>query len=163
MDFGILYQDLNVNYHPTRSETFKNSTPNLFQYQTVVTDMLKDAMRKEGNKDGFIIVGFPRDIVQAQIFQQKFSVAPVALLLDCSEMELGRNLGQRRGRVDDNKEAVNRRLQLYREATLPMLKSLDEDDRLRVVDGDKEPQKVGCLFDKGRVPKKNEIIFLKKI
>jgi len=121
---------------------------------TVVTDMLKDAMRKEGNKDGFIIVGFPRDIVQAQIFQQKFSVAPVALLLDCSEMELGRNLGQRRGRVDDNKEAVNRRLQLYREATLPMLKSLDEDDRLRVVDGDKEPQKV---IEELRVALENEM------
>ena len=107
--------------------------------------MLKAAIKKEGDKDGFIIVGFPRDIVQAQIFQQKFSVSPVALLLDCSELELGRNLGQRRGRVDDNKEAVKKRLQLYREATLPMLKSLDEEDRLRVVDGDKEPLKVQIL------------------
>lgn len=113
-----------------------------FVPHTVVIDMLKAAIKKEGDKDGFIIVGFPRDIVQAQIFQQKFSVSPVALLLDCSELELGRNLGQRRGRVDDNKEAVKRRLQLYREATLPMLKSLDEEDRLRVVDGDKEPLKV---------------------
>ena len=110
--------------------------------QTVVIDMLKDAMKKNTSKEGFVIVGFPRDIVQAQTFQQKFSVSPVAVLVDCSELELGRNLGQRRGRVDDNKEAVKRRLELYRECTLPMLKSLDEEDRLRVVDGDKEPQKV---------------------
>ena len=46
--------------------------------------MLKAAIKKEGDKDGFIIVGFPRDIVQALIFQQQFSVSPVALLLDCS-------------------------------------------------------------------------------
>ena len=39
-------------------------------------------------------------------------------------------------------EAVARRLQVYRETTLPMLKSLDEEGRLRVVDGDKEDQKV---------------------
>ena len=39
---------------------------------------------------------------------------PVALLLDCSELELARTLGARRGRIDDAKEAVARRLQTYR-------------------------------------------------
>ena len=42
----------------------------------------------------------------------------------------------------NTKEAVARRLQVYRETTLPMLKSLDEEGRLRVVDGDKDDQKV---------------------
>ena len=40
------------------------------------------------------------------------------------------------------KDAVARRLEVYREVTLPMIKSLDEEERLRVVDGDKEDQKV---------------------
>ena len=35
-----------------------------------------------------------------------------------------------------------KRLQQYREITLPMLKSLDEEERLRVVDGDKNDDKV---------------------
>ena len=35
-----------------------------------------------------------------------------------------------------------RRLTHYREITLPMLKTLDEEDRLRVVDGDKDEGKV---------------------
>lgn len=70
------------------------------------------------------------------------SVPPVAVLLDCSESELAKSLESRAGNVDDNKEAVTRRLQQYREITLPMLKTLDEEDRLRVVDGDREADDV---------------------
>ena len=40
------------------------------------------------------------------------------------------------------KDAVARRLQVFRETTLPMIKCLDEEERLRVVDGDKEDEKV---------------------
>ena len=107
--------------------------------------MLKAVIKKLPDKEGFVLVGFPRNISQAQLFQQKFSVSPVAILVDCSELELGRNLGQRRGKLDDNKEAVKKRLKLYRKETLPMLKSLDEEDRLKVVDGDREPEKVGYI------------------
>ena len=42
-------------------------------------------------------------------------------------------------------EAVSRRLQVYRDITLPMLKSLDEENRLRVVDGDREEVKVNTM------------------
>ena len=55
---------------------------------------------------------------------------PTAVLIDCSELDLGRSLGQRpqRGsRDDDNLEACKRRLWLYRQNTMPLLKQLDED------------------------------------
>ncbi len=55
------------------------------------------------------------------------------MLIDCSELELGRNLGQRHGRLDDTIDAYKRRLELYRELTLPMLKTLDEANRLKIV------------------------------
>jgi adenylate kinase family enzyme len=62
------------------------------------------------------------------------SCHPPVVLIDCSEMELGRSLGQRqRGRLDSNLEAYKRRLQLYRENTMPMLKTLDEESRLHIV------------------------------
>jgi adenylate kinase family enzyme len=51
-------------------------------------------------------------------------------------LELGRSLGQRpqRGsRDDDNLEACKRRLWLYRQNTMPLLKQLDEENRLRIV------------------------------
>ena len=57
----------------------------------------------------------------------------MCVLIDCSELELGRNLGQRHGRVDDNLDAYKRRLQLYRELSLPLLKTLDEENRLKIV------------------------------
>ena len=60
-------------------------------------------------------------------------VKPPCVLVDCSELELGRNLGRRRGRIDDNLDAYKRRLELYRELTLPVLKTLDEQNRLRIV------------------------------
>ena len=73
-------------------------------------------------------------MMKVQLRQQR----PKAILIDCSELELGRNLGQRRGRPDDNLEAYKRRLQHYREHCLPMLKALDEQQRLKIVDGDVE-------------------------
>ena len=47
-------------------------------------------------------------MVQVQSFQEKIQTdsPPVTLLLDCSELELARNLGQRRARIDDNKVCV---------------------------------------------------------
>ena len=48
-------------------------------------------------------------MVQVQSFQEKIQTdsPPVTLLLDCSELELARNLGQRRARIDDNKVCVS--------------------------------------------------------
>lgn len=111
---------------------------------SVVVDMLRSAMKKSITSDGFVVVGFPRNIQQVESFQEKIltNCPPVTVLLDCSELELARNLGQRRARIDDNKDAVARRLQVFRETTLPMIKCLDEEERLRVVDGDKEDEKV---------------------
>ena len=47
-------------------------------------------------------------------------------------------MGKRRGRIDDHVEAYKRRLELYRELTLPMLKTMDEQNRLKIVDGDSD-------------------------
>jgi len=63
----------------------------------------------------------------------QFGQVPILLLIDCSELELGRNLGRREQRLDDNVSGAHRRLALYRKVTLPMLKSFDEKNRLRIV------------------------------
>ncbi|XP_023340802.1 translation initiation factor IF3-2, chloroplastic [Eurytemora carolleeae] len=64
-------------------------------------------------------------------------------------MELGRNLGRRKGGGGDSLEASRRRLEIYRELTLPLLKTFDEEGRLRVVDGDSDSNQV--LSDLNRV------------
>jgi len=106
--------------------------------QGVVLDHVLEEMDRHADAEGFFITGFPRDIVQARSFEERSGARPPCVLIDCSELELGRNLGKRSGRLDDNVDAYRRRLELYRELTLPMLRSLDEQNRLRIVDGDSD-------------------------
>lgn len=49
------------------------------------------------------------------------------VLLDCSKLQLGR------GRIDDTVSSFRRRLELFREQTLPMLKVMDNSSRLQIV------------------------------
>lgn len=51
----------------------------------------------------------------------------MVVLLDCSKLQLGR------GRVDDSVSAFRKRLEIFREETLPMLKTLDNENRLQIV------------------------------
>lgn len=57
----------------------------------------------------------------------QYNQKPPIILLDCSKLQLGR------GRLDDSVSAFRRRLELFRELTLPMLKSIDSGGRLTIV------------------------------
>lgn len=108
------------------------------------------------NKKGIIIDGYPREMNQILDFQDKvskrrsynefrrqpekkklfiqlfsslfqYNQKPPIILLDCSKLQLGR------GRLDDTVSSFRRRLELFRELTLPMLKAMDADGRLTIV------------------------------
>ncbi|XP_045134549.1 uncharacterized protein LOC123518055 isoform X2 [Portunus trituberculatus] len=110
--------------------------------QDLVLDLLQERIKELSSREGIVLVGFPRDIIQAQNFEEKFHQIPPLLLIDCSELELGRNLGRREWRLDDNVAAARRRLAIYREVTLPMLKAFDEKNRLKIIDGDADWEQV---------------------
>lgn len=57
-------------------------------------------------------------------------------------MQLGR------GRLDDTVSSFRRRLEQFRELTLPMLKVLDADGRLAIVDGDTDSSSVQREFER---------------
>nr|XP_045607320.1 uncharacterized protein LOC123763978 isoform X2 [Procambarus clarkii] len=110
--------------------------------QDLILDLVKTQLEDLKSHEGIVLVGFPRDIIQAQNFEEKFHQIPTLLLIDCSELELGRNLGRRENRLDDNVAAARRRLAIYREVTLPMLKAFDEKNRLKIIDGDADWEQV---------------------
>ncbi|XP_069948782.1 adenylate kinase isoenzyme 5 isoform X2 [Cherax quadricarinatus] len=110
--------------------------------QDLVLDIVRKKIEELKSHEGIVLVGFPRDIIQAQNFEEKFHQIPPLLLIDCSELELGRNLGRRENRLDDNVAAARRRLAIYREVTLPMLKAFDEKNRLKIIDGDADWEQV---------------------
>lgn len=62
--------------------------------------------------------------------------------MDCSKLQLGR------GRLDDTVSSFRRRLEQFRELTLPMLKVLDAEGRLSIVDGDTDNPSVQREFER---------------
>ncbi|XP_058806621.1 uncharacterized protein LOC131673009 isoform X2 [Phymastichus coffea] len=94
--------------------------------------LLEQQIDKHRGAAGIVIDGFPRDSSQARDFENKFGIRPVMLLLDVSKQQ------PNRGRIYDSAEAFERRLMLFRELSLPMLKSFDREGRLSIVEGDTE-------------------------
>ncbi|KAK9510041.1 hypothetical protein O3M35_004914 [Rhynocoris fuscipes] len=110
--------------------------------QAVVLQLVETQMTTNMNAQGIIMDGFPRDMEQVKDFEDKFKQQPMIVLLDCSKLQLGR------GRVDDSVTAFRKRLEIFREETLPMLKTLDNENRLQIVDGDTDLPTVQEEFNK---------------
>ncbi|XP_022174569.1 adenylate kinase isoenzyme 5 [Myzus persicae] len=108
--------------------------------ETIVHEILDKELLKYKNAEGIVIDGYPRNIGQLNYFEKKYAQRPKLILLDCSKLQLGR------GRLDDSVSAFRRRLQSFREQTLPMLKALDKDNRLAVVDGNTDDKRVQETF-----------------
>ncbi|XP_058452482.1 adenylate kinase isoenzyme 5 isoform X2 [Malaya genurostris] len=110
----------------------KNSLEKLLQVQ----------LSQLSDKRGVIIDGYPRDMGQVADFEKKYNQKPPIILLDCSKLQLGR------GRLDDTVSSFRRRLELFRELTLPMLKEMDTAGRLTIVDGDTDSPTVQREFER---------------
>ncbi|XP_064076672.1 uncharacterized protein LOC113396690 [Vanessa tameamea] len=103
----------------------------------MVTAAVSDAAR---SGHGIVLDGYPRDLDQMESYEREFKLTPRMVLLDCSKLQLGR------GRRDDSVAAFRRRLEVFREQSLPMLKNLDQQHRLVIVDGDTDSSDVQLEF-----------------
>ncbi|KAJ9587875.1 hypothetical protein L9F63_018687, partial [Diploptera punctata] len=110
--------------------------------QTYVLQLVESQMTTNMSAQGILMDGFPRDMNQVYEFENKFKQQPIVILLDCSKLQLGR------GRLDDSVAAFRRRLELFRELSLPMLKTLDNENRLTIVDGDTDTPAVQEDFNR---------------
>ncbi|GAB0098163.1 adenylate kinase isoenzyme 5 [Sergentomyia squamirostris] len=103
---------------------------------------LQENFYKMRDKKGILVDGYPRDLDQLEKFEEKYKQRPHIILLDCSKLQLGR------GRLDDTVSSFRRRLELFREKTLPMLKQIDNTGRLTIIDGDTESPSVAREFER---------------
>ena len=96
---------------------------------------------------GYILDGFPRDVVQAEAFDQTvdavidLEVAEDALIERLSKrLVLDKKTGQMVRRPDDAPDAVRHRLQVYRNLTAPLQAYYEQRGLLRKIDalGDSE-------------------------
>uniref|UniRef100_A0A182QP30 Adenylate kinase isoenzyme 5 n=1 Tax=Anopheles farauti TaxID=69004 RepID=A0A182QP30_9DIPT len=104
--------------------------------------LIQSQLTQLSDRRGIIIDGYPRDMEQVADFEQKYNQKPPIILLDCSKLQLGR------GRLDDTVSSFRRRLELFRELTLPMLKEMDTAGRLTIVDGDTDSPSVQREFER---------------
>ncbi|XP_018895600.2 adenylate kinase isoenzyme 5 [Bemisia tabaci] len=116
-----------------------------------VMHLVEREIKNNSFAKGIVLDGFPRDLKQLEQFQIKFKQKPTLILLDCSKLQLAR------GRLDDTVAAFRKRLELFREHTLPLLKHLDDDHRMNIVDGDTDLSEVQDIFSEILLKRINEI------
>lgn len=108
----------------------------------ILLGMLEERLAQDDARNGFILDGYPRNLVQAAALGQllaklgqKFDFAvqlevPTELLV---ERIAGRAKAE--GRADDNPESVRKRLQVYTDQTAPVIDFYRQQGELTVVDG----------------------------
>lgn len=108
----------------------------------ILLGMLEDRLSREDTRAGFILDGYPRNLVQAAALDTLLTRlgtpfdAAVQLEVD-NELLIERLAGraQAEGRADDTPESVRHRLNVYDQQTAPVIAFYRKHDQLTVVDG----------------------------
>lgn len=109
----------------------------------LVLSMLFDRIQERDAKEGYILDGFPRTLVQAEAFEKKLSknTSIVVLNLDVSDDTIiKRALGRKRS--DDTPEVIKERLKAYHMQTAPLIDHYAKKGLLQNIDGEKSPEQV---------------------
>jgi len=112
----------------------------------VVLDLLKENMVKNADKSkGFLIDGYPREVPQAEKFEQLIAPCNLVLYVKASDETMTKRLlhrGQTSGRVDDNAETIKNRLQTFHNQTLPVLDLYQKQNKVAEVNSELAPDEV---------------------
>jgi adenylate kinase len=108
----------------------------------LIAEVLTPALVAANARGGFILDGFPRTVEQTEIADELGRRRGVPLdavvYLDVDEAELRRRLLARaevEGRSDDTADVIDRRLELFAEATEPLIDLYDKRGILLTADG----------------------------
>ncbi len=109
----------------------------------IVLGMLEERLLKSDTGNGFILDGYPRNLVQARALDGLLAKigqpADVAVQLDvATDLLVARLSGRAKleGRADDTPEAVRKRLDVYEEQTTPVVDFYRNQGKLICVHGE---------------------------
>lgn len=115
----------------------------------VTTDMLKQRMEEPDAADGFLLDGYPRTVIQIGALDEMLAARgqplEVVLALTAPDGELLSRMlrrAQEQGRSDDTEDVIQRRLELYREETQPVLTAYTKRGILLTVEGTGERESI---------------------
>lgn len=112
-----------------------------------VLKIIAQYLEKDEYKDGYILDGFPRTVLQAKKF--KNGVERV-ILLDVSDKEaLWRISGRSDERDDETLQAIRKRIGFFHKETEPVIEFYRKQDKLLSVDGEKSIEDVYAQICKG--------------
>lgn len=115
----------------------------------VTLEIVLTYLEKPEYKDGYILDGFPRTLVQARAFSDG-NGPDKAVLIDVSDKEaLWRISGRISDRNDETLQAIRNRIELFHEFTQPVTDYYAQDGRLVRVDGEKDVEEVFKQIVKG--------------
>lgn len=150
----LLHNEFNIPHLSTGDifrAAIKNETPlgvrvksildagELVPDETVV-DLVAHELTEDKYKDGYILDGFPRTVVQAKAFdaflEEQNDSLDAFLHLSVPEEELvKRILSRGEGRSDDTVEKVKTRLKVYHDETEPVMNYYHEQGKVQEIDG----------------------------
>lgn len=113
----------------------------------IIEPIMHDRLLEASRAGGYVLDGFPRNIhqaVAAYAFAQEAgaTVHAVLHLKVPDDVLLGRMLGRAEGRADDSEATVRHRLEIYHEATEPLVEYYAGRGVLVEVDGTPTPDEV---------------------
>ncbi|KAM4888924.1 adenylate kinase isoenzyme 1-like isoform 1-T2 [Thomomys bottae] len=111
-----------------------------------ILDMVNDNMLSQPQSRGFLIDGFPRELMQAKEFERVVGRGPdIVIMLDCSmETMVQRAVlrGQVEQRVDDSELAIRQRLEMHYTLCQPVLTFYQQKNLLRNILAEEAPENI---------------------
>lgn len=108
----------------------------------IVLGMLKDRLAEDDAKNGFILDGFPRNLVQADMLDKLLNdinmPAQHAILIAVDPNEVVARIAKRaqiEGRADDSEAVVRDRIKIYEDQTSPVINHYKDHEILSEVLG----------------------------
>jgi adenylate kinase len=115
----------------------------------IIVELLMPVIVHAVEKNGYVLDGFPRSVGQAliarKLAEEAGAIPDAVFYLEASRDELVRRILERariEGRSDDTEEIVNNRLQVFDEATRPLVEYYRSRGLLHVIDANQSEEQV---------------------
>ncbi|HBK63102.1 MAG TPA: adenylate kinase [Cyanobacteria bacterium UBA11166] len=111
----------------------------------LILDLIQERLSQPDTQRGWILDGFPRNVSQASfltdLLAQLNQTCDYAIDLEVPDDVLIERL-LLRGRKDDNRETISRRLEVYREETAPVIGFYKDRSALKSINGNRHLDEV---------------------
>jgi adenylate kinase len=115
----------------------------------LMIELIRNRLEQPDTEAGFVLDGFPRTIVQAEVLEsmfsdigRNFSVVFALQIPDEMAFERLRRRAELEGRPDDTDEAIQRRLENYHRETEPLIEYYRTRNNLVSIRGDRSENEV---------------------